>query len=163
MHEKIELDENLRQYCIEKDQKDKYAAYLNCFVTSASGDAAGCLVLAKIDTAKLNSCVTSTDAEYSVTAGYNDKSTWVSGQFPKFSVESDLNTKYGVQGSPTIIINDALVEVATRSPESFKQTVCQAFNNPPAECSQALSGDVVSAGFGAGTTGASDSAAGCAQ
>ena len=37
MHGKKEIDENLRQYCIQKEQPDKYAAYLGCFTTSAIG------------------------------------------------------------------------------------------------------------------------------
>jgi len=59
-----------------------------------------------------------------------------------------LNEKYGVQGSPTVVINDKVVSVSTRSPEKFKEIVCQAFNTPPAECSQTLPEEVSSPGFG---------------
>ena len=31
MHEKKEIDENTRQYCIEKEQTSKFTAYLKCF------------------------------------------------------------------------------------------------------------------------------------
>jgi hypothetical protein len=32
MHEQKEADENVVQYCIQKNQKDKYVKYLNCFL-----------------------------------------------------------------------------------------------------------------------------------
>ncbi len=162
MHEKKEIDENLTQYCIQKNEKEKYAAYLSCFVKD--GNSSQCLTEANINKSTLNSCVSATDSQYGVTAGYNDKSTWLSGQYPKFNVNDDLNQKYGVQGSPTIVINDKVVEVTNRSPESFKQVVCNAFNTPPAECSQTLSTDAASPGLGEATTGSTTgSAGGCAQ
>jgi hypothetical protein len=32
MHGQKEADENVVQYCIQKEQKDKYIDYLNCFL-----------------------------------------------------------------------------------------------------------------------------------
>jgi len=160
MHEKKEIDENLTQYCIQKEEKEKYADYLNCFVIS--GDSGKCLSQAGIDQGKTASCVSATDKEFSVTSLYNDKSTWLSGQFPKFNVNTDLNQQYGVQGSPTIVINGQTANISPRSPEKFKEVVCSAFNSSPTECSQTLSGDSPSAGIGGGTTG-SASSGGCGQ
>ncbi len=159
MHEKIELDENLRQYCIQKEEKEKYSDYLSCF--AASGDYQKCFSQAGIDQGRIENCVFETDKEFKITTLYNDKSTWLNGTFPKFDVQGDLNTKYGVQGSPTIIINDKEVSVSPRSPETFKEIVCQAFNSQPEECSQTLSSDVPSTGIGAGTGSSTDG--GCAQ
>lgn len=168
MHGKMEVDENLRQYCIQKDQTDKYSAYLQCFVDSAAPTASGtaadyaaCLTKAGVDKAKLNSCVASADKQFNVTKDYNDKSTWISGTYPKFEINNDLNEKYGVQGSPTIVINDKEVNVSSRSPQSFLNTVCAAFNNPPDECKTTLSGDEQSTGFGAGTAAAGSASGGC--
>jgi len=146
MHEKKEIDENLRQYCIQKEQKEKYYDYLSCFVKD--GNFEGCLSEAKIDTTKMESCISKTDEQYKITSQYNDKSTWLNGSFPRFDVYTDLNEKYGVQGSPTVVINDVVVEVNPRSPEKFKETICQAFNSPPEECSQTLSNTAFSSGFG---------------
>ena len=39
----------------------------------------------------------------------------------------------GISGSPTIYINDYNYREA-RTSESFKQTICEAFLNPPEEC-----------------------------
>ncbi len=80
---------------------------------------------------------------------YNNRSTWVSGMFPRFNVEADLNTKYGVRGSPTLVINDKVVSI-NRSPEAYKEAICSAFTNPPEECNQKLSESPTSPGFGGG-------------
>ncbi len=159
MHEKKEIDENLTQYCIQKEEKDKYSSYLSCFVTS--GDSGKCLSQAGIDKGKIDNCISATDKEFNVTSLYNDKSTWLNGNYPKFNVHADLNEEYGVQGSPTIVINDQIVNVSPRSPEKFKEVVCQAFNSPPEECSQILSNEAPSSGIGGGT--GSSSGGGCAQ
>lgn len=148
MHGKKELDENLRQYCIQKDQNEKYSSYLSCFVKD--GDFEKCLVEAKINEDKMNSCISQTDQEYKITQFYNDKSTWLNGRFPKFDVNTDLNKKYGVRGSPTLVINDKVVNVRERSPEAIKSAICLAFKEKPPECSQTLSSDVTSPGFGEG-------------
>jgi hypothetical protein len=170
MHGKKEIDENLRQYCTQKEQGDKYNAYLKCFIEgTASADGTGeyakCLTDTGIDKTKLNACIASIDKEFKVTSDYNDKSTWVSGSFPKFAVNDDLNAKYNVQGSPTIVINDAdaSAAISSRSPEAFKQVVCSSFKNEPDECKTALSGDQPSSGFGAGTEDAASAGGGCAN
>lgn len=148
MHDKKELDENLRQYCIQKEEKDKYADYLGCFVQD--GNSEKCLSNAKINKTKLDSCVVETDNEYKVTEQYNDQSTWLNGSYPKFDVQAGLNEKYGVKGSPTIVINGVVADIGPRSPEKFKETICQAFSQPPASCSQTLSNEASSPGFGSG-------------
>ena len=169
MHGKMEVDENLRQYCIQKEQTDKFAAYLQCFVDSkaptASATAADygtCLTKAGIDQAKLNSCVATSDKQFNVTKDYNDKSTWISGSYPKVEINNDLNEKYGVQGSPTIVINEKETDVSPRSPEQLLKTVCGAFNNQTDECKTTLSSDQPSTGFGTGTAAASTTGGGCA-
>jgi len=148
MHEKKEIDENLRQYCVQKEQREKYSNYLSCFVKD--GNFEKCLSEAGIDKDKMNSCISQTDQTYKITQSYNDKSTWLNGNYPKFDIYTDLNEKYGVQGSPTVVINDAVANVE-RSPEKFKEAVCQAFNTPPAECSQKLPEEATSPGFGLNT------------
>jgi len=160
MHGKQEIDENLRQYCIQNQNKEEFAKYLDCF--AKTGEVDSCLSQTSINQTELSECVASADDQFKITSQYDDKSTWVSGQYPKFDIHQDLNEKYSVQGSPTVIINDQEVSVAERSPEAFKNLVCQAFNNPPQECSQTLSTDVPAAGIGSETTSGS-SGGGCGQ
>lgn len=160
MHDKKEIDENLNQYCIQKNEKNKFSNYLSCFVQS--GDSQKCLAEVGIDQAKLSSCISETDAQYQIYSQYDDKSTWLNGTYPKFDINADLNENYGVGGSPTIVINDKIVNVSPRSPEKFKEIICSAFSSAPAECSQVLSGDAASAGIGGGTDN-SDSNGGCGE
>ncbi|RLJ01721.1 MAG: hypothetical protein DRP10_03390 [Candidatus Aenigmatarchaeota archaeon] len=174
MHGKKELDENLRQYCIQLEQEDTFYEYLSCFVVT--GNYTKCLEEAKIDKTKLNSCTERVDKEYNITEMYNDRSTWVSGRFPLFNVEADLNEKYGVRGSPTLVINDIVITsnrvcdsdddclsfercrqiggrkfcMMDRAPEAYKEAICSAFTNPPEECNQKLSESPTSPGFGGG-------------
>ncbi|MGC9059123.1 MAG: DsbA family protein [Candidatus Aenigmatarchaeota archaeon] len=154
MHGEKEVYENLRQYCIQKDQREKFYDYMLCFVQS--GDYQKCINEAKIDVNKLNLCMNETDAKFNVTKNYKDKSSWLNGYYPLFLVEKDLNDKYHVGGSPTIIINDQEVSI-NRSPEAFKEAICSAFTNPPAECNEKLSSEVASPGIGPLTGGSSSS------
>jgi len=160
MHGLKEVEENTRQYCIEKDQSDKYIPYLQCF--TGKDDYAACLASAGVNTKNLDSCVASVNKQYGIIDKYNDQSTWVNGQYPQYPIYADLNTQYGVQGSPTLIINGAEAQ-ANRTPEDVKQAICASFTNPPSECQTTLSNTPTSAGFGttAGTAAASGGA-GCA-
>jgi len=158
MHEKQEIDENLVQYCINKEEKSKYNDYLGCFLSS--GDSAACMVTAQIDQTKNKKCVTDTDNQFGVTKSYNDKSTW-RGQFPPFDVQREDNQKYGVQGSPTLIIN-GVETTSARDPQSLLTTICGSFNEAPPECNQELSSETPAPGFGDGTT-SNSAAADCVQ
>jgi thiol-disulfide isomerase/thioredoxin len=160
MHGKKEIDENMRQYCIQKEQNEKFTSYLKCFVVD--GDYEKCLDEVGIDKVKLDSCINETDEQYNVTGMYNDKSTWSGGRFPMFPVEAELNSKYGVRGSPTLVINGKTVSV-TRSPEAVKQTICSAFNEPPKECEQTLSSNTEQPGLGqmGASSGSGSSGGGC--
>jgi hypothetical protein len=146
MHGEEEINENLIQYCIQKQEPQKFIDYLGCFVKD--GDSQECLLGAKIDQGILAECIATTDGEYNIYSQYEDQSTWLNGQFPRFDVHTALNEQYGVRGSPTVVINGSAVEVSPRSPEQFKQVVCQSFNSPPEECQQNLSETAFSSGFG---------------
>ncbi len=145
MHDLKEVEENTRQYCIQKEQSDKYVEYIKCF--AASGDSASCVASSGVNKSKMDKCYSAADKQFGVMAQYNDKAKWLSGRFPVYPIHADLNTKYGVQGSPTLIINGVQAEVA-RTPEAVKQAICAAFNNPPAECGQQLATTGYNAGFG---------------
>jgi protein-disulfide isomerase len=160
MHGQQELNENLKEYCIDKNQKDKLLPYLTCFLKSS--DSAACLKSAGVNQSKLDSCVKSADKEFKVTEQFTSKENW-NGSYPPFDVHKADNTKYGVQGSPTLVINGTSAESA-RDSASLLKTICSAFNNQPDVCSTAkLSSASPSAGFGEGTEASSGSTAGCAE
>lgn len=146
MHGQKEVEENTRQYCIEKDQPAKYQAYLKCF--TGSGDFTSCLTQTGMSESSLASCVNATNKTYKTMDLFKDQTTWLSGRYPQYPVHADLNTKYGVQGSPTLVINGAQVDNVGRTAEAVKQAICASFNNPPAECQQTLPNTAYQPGFG---------------
>ena len=147
MHGQTEIDEQLKQICIKEEQNDKFNDYLACFLED--GDTDRCLAEVSINVAKMESCVAKTDAQYKVTELFKDKSTWLSGNYPLFNVHKADNEKYGVGGSPTLVINGEQASSA-RSPAAYLATICAAFNEAPKECtdSEGVSTETYSPGFG---------------
>lgn len=159
MHGEEEVTEQLRQYCIQKNEPQKFAAYLTCFLEA--GDAELCDVKTGVKKYLLNQCVTATDAEHKVTELLEDESSWVSGQFPQFNIHKEDNEKYGVQGSPALVINGEMIQ-SGRDSASLLAAVCSGFEEQPAECETELSSDQPAPGFGDGTDASGASAdAGC--
>lgn len=153
MHGEKEVQENLRQYCIAKEQNAKLLPYLKCFLKADTS--AACLKSSGVDEAKMNACYQTADKQFKVTQALTDKSGW-KGNYPPFAVNDADNTKYDVQGSPTLIINGTSVSSA-RDSASLLKAICSAFNTAPEECQKQLSTAAPSAGFGEGaTTGATD-------
>jgi hypothetical protein len=149
MHGEKEVKEQLNQYCIEKDQNEKFLPYLTCFLGTDGGDTAGetCLAETKIDQAALTSCTEETDAEFSIMANLEDKEGWLNGRFPKFMTHNDENVQYGVQGSPSLVINGAKVN-SGRDAASILNLVCSSFETQPEECTAELSAEAPASGFG---------------
>ncbi|AHB41649.1 hypothetical protein P148_SR1C00001G0861 [candidate division SR1 bacterium RAAC1_SR1_1] len=129
MHGKKEAEENVRQYCIQDQQKDKYTKYLECFLKE-EGKSESCLSEVGIDTSKLNSCYTDTFKKYNI-----EELLASGGQNPSFPVNADESKSFGVQGSPTLVINGAIVN-AGRSANDYKEAICNAFNDKPAICNE---------------------------
>ena len=161
MHDKKEIGENLRQYCIQKNEPEKLTAYLANFLKTGEGTEDESMKEAGINAAQVTSCMTAADKEFQVTASYDDKSTWNNGQFPQFNVDKADNEKYGVQGSPTLVINETVAQ-SGRDSASLLKTICSGFENAPEECSHELSSAAPSPGFGEGTS-ASASDASCGE
>lgn len=159
MHDKTELDEQLNQYCIQKEEPAKLIPYLYCFLEA--GDTQGCLAKTGVNTTRLNSCVSATDKEYGVTVGYNDKSTWKSDRFPVFAVYQADNTAYGITGSPGLVVNGKKIS-SGRDSASLLKTICAGYTDEPAACASELTSAAPSAGFGFSGTGGSDGG-GCAE
>ncbi|KKR21927.1 MAG: hypothetical protein UT50_C0002G0018 [Candidatus Moranbacteria bacterium GW2011_GWA2_39_41] len=160
MHGDKEIDENLRQYCIQKNQPARLSAYLTCFLKKGEGTADACMTFARVSTGAIKSCVAQTDTQFNVKKDAVDKSKWSNGQFPPFGVDKTDNVKYGVQGSPTLVVNGVTAQ-SGRDSASILKAICGAFNNAPKECEAKLSVTAPAAGFGEGTATAGASAASC--
>ncbi len=157
MHGETEVKEELNQYCIQKEQNDKFLTYLKCFLKEGNGES--CLSEAKIDKAKLTSCTEKADAEFDITKNFEDESTYLSGRFPLFNINKEDNEKYSVGGSPTLIINGVQAE-SGRDSASYLNAICSAFNTAPEECSEKLSSTAYQAGFGYDEGSASEASCG---
>jgi hypothetical protein len=155
MHGKTEIDENTRQYCIQKEQGDRYIPYLVCFLNDSNYSR--CIVSANVSSTPLNACMNATDAAYNITGLFNDQASWLEDQggnpaYPLYMVNMADNQKYGVQGSPTLVINGAEAS-SGRDSASVLSAICNAFNAKPGECGTTLSSAAPSAGFGYTGTG----------
>ncbi len=145
MHDKEELDEQLTQYCIQKEEKSKLLSYLDCFNKTGISDQ--CQNEVAINKSKISSCVASSDKEFKISESYNDKNTWVNETYPIFPIFQDDNEKYGVQGSPTLVINGE-ISSSERDSQSLLDLACSGFINQPEECQTKLSDVAPSFGFG---------------
>ena len=139
MHGDKEEKETYRQVCIREEQKDKYLDYLKCFLED--GDSERCLTKTKIDRTKLGSCISNNAKNY-------------------YASDSELSQKYGVRGSPTLVINGQMVS-SGRASASFLNSICSAFNDVPEECNEELSSESPSPGFGYSASSGSNSQAQC--
>ncbi|VVB77540.1 Thioredoxin [uncultured archaeon] len=147
MHGDKEEKETYNQVCIREEQSSKYFDYLTCFLASTGNedDAKKCLDTAKIDKTKLTACLSN---DYKKAKEY-------------YEIDKKLSNQYGVQGSPTLVINGAQIN-SGRSAEALKTSICSGFNTSPSECSQKLSTDNPGPGFGTASSsgGSSPSASG---
>lgn len=112
MHGDTEETETYNQVCIREEQSSKYLTYLREFLNE--GDSEAALTKAGIDKAKLATCVKEKAKDY-------------------YATDSALSEKYGVQGSPTLVVNGVIAS-SGRSADAYLQTACSAFNSVPDKC-----------------------------
>ncbi|NCP72146.1 hypothetical protein GW835_02015 [archaeon] len=158
MHDIVEVEEQLLQYCIQEEFNDKFNDYLYCFLEDGNTDR--CLEETQITRDSLDTCITETDQEFNVMASYEDKASWLNGRYPKFLVHDADNLKYGVQGSPTLVINGTVVN-SNRDPQSLLNTICSGFETLPRACNEVLSSASPTPGFGFSQTTTSTTDATC--
>lgn len=157
-----EVEEQLRQYCIQEEQNDKYIDYLTCFLgkTGTAEDAQSCLEETGVDTAALATCEATTDEEYNVMANLENKDSWLNGRFPLFDINKEDNEKYSVGGSPTLVINGVTAQ-AGRDSISLLAAICASFENAPEECNTEFEAVSPSPGFGWEASETANNAAAC--
>lgn len=144
-----EVEEQTNQYCIQKEQNDKFLDYLTCFL--GEGDGEGCLTEVGIDKVKLDACYKATDEEFDITKNLEDEASWSGGRYPQFLIYAEENEIYGIRGSPTLVINGVQAS-SGRDSASLLSAICNAFNEEPSECSTEFEAGTPSPGFGWGET-----------
>jgi hypothetical protein len=145
MHGKKEIDEQLTQYCIQREHIDRYIPYLRCFLVD--GNTSGCLNLTGINASDLAGCTQSADIEYNITQSYINRNTWISGRFPPFDIYKEETEQYDIYASPTLLVNGTIIDTY-RDPKSLLETVCAGFAAKPASCDANLSDASPAPGFG---------------
>ena len=141
MHDPEET-ETPRQVCIREEQSEKYLPYLRCFLEE--GNSESCLIEATIDQNSMNECVNSGRAE------------------SYYAEDSELSQAYGVQGSPTLVVNGAIVN-SGRDSASYLDSVCKGYldESVPSLCGTQLSDVSPAPMWGWDTSSASGSDAQC--
>ena len=122
MHGEEEATENLRQICIREEQPSKYWNYVSCQIKA--GDSKGCETQTGIDSSTLSACLA--DSNRGVAYAKED---------------FDLNSKYDITGSPTLMVADSRIYESSfggRSSDAIKEIVCCASTTEPGFCSQTL-------------------------
>lgn len=146
LHGEPEDTENFRQICIREEQGDKFLAYIQCTLNSTDpyhpADVNTCMRQLGINANQVTSCMNTKAADY-------------------YADDSQASQGYGVQGSPTLIINGVDAQV-NRSPAAILSAVCSAFENAPEECNTELPTAQASPGFGYSASSADTAAIQCA-
>ena len=126
LHGQKEVEQNEREACVLKNNgKDKWMEFVT-YVNAKCGSDGACWEegarSAKLDTAKIKSCVAS------------------SGLALMKEDEKAANAA-SASGSPTMMINGVSSKAVYQygNSEAYKQAICDAFNTAPAECEKALS------------------------
>jgi len=131
MHGEKEAQENLTQICLREEENSKYFAYLSCFLKK--GDNQGCLTEAGVDQEKLEGCK-------------NDGSRGLAYAQRDF----DLQNKYQVTGSPTLILNGQNIsefDFGGRTAEAIKTLLCCGFEGNLTYCDKTLTEEQSATGF----------------
>lgn len=157
MHGDKEINENLIQHCVQKNNPEKLNRYLDCFNRKGEGKSDTCLATVGIVGSKIKACVAETDKQFSIAQKAADKNNWSGGKFPPFDLDKDQNDAYKIEGSPTLVLN-GVITTSKRDPASLLKTICQSFNSQPKECEAKLSTETPSSSFGEGTAKASNDA-----
>jgi hypothetical protein len=125
MHGIQELNQDVRELCVQKYQQDKLWSFIeamNSGCTAQNADSCWEAVAKNvgIDTAEIKTC-------------QKNEALAILEQ------EVQLGKKYGISGSPQLVINDAEYSGA-RSASGYKAAICAGFNSAPSECSQEVQG-----------------------
>jgi len=126
MHGIQELNQGIRELCVQKYQKDKLWDFIK-------------QVNANCNYQDVDSCWDSIARGVGVDVDMVKKCENEEG-LAMAEQELQLNKKYGITGSPQLVINDEEYN-GSRSAEAYKTAICEGFNALPNECSQTLSND----------------------
>ncbi len=123
MHGVKETEEDIREICIAKEYGwDKYWEYMkvqlsNCSLSNIDTCWKESAQQVGIDVQKIEDCVQQNGQKY-------------------LEEEYNLTTKYGISGSPTLVINNEFKQTGLVPIDKYQQMICNAFTQEPPECSE---------------------------
>jgi len=129
LHGTPEAQEDLRQICILKKNPDQFWEYIGQFNEACYPQYQ--------DAGKLETCWRNVTATLGIDAGSIE--TCASGEEGLSLLKADeaLSNANGASASPTLIINGQVYR-GSRTPNAYKQAICDRFVTAPAECSTVL-------------------------
>jgi len=133
LHGEQELNQDVREICVLKYQPEKFWDFILTINKKANSEDVDKKweEIAKevgIDIQKIKDCAS------------KEKNSLL-------DAEIKLTDKYGVSGSPTLVINDTVYN-GQRTTNSYKDAICAGFKNQPAECKTKLSDEQKSSSSG---------------
>ena len=133
LHGDQELNQDIREICVQKYQKDKlwdFIKEINSKATSQNVNAKweGIAKNLGIDVNQIKQCQI-------------DEGPTLLNQ------EIKLTDKYKISGSPTLLINETIFQ-GSRTSEAYKEAICSGFKVAPQECNKKLSGATSNASSG---------------
>ncbi|MFA5331444.1 MAG: hypothetical protein WC342_03615 [Methanoregula sp.] len=132
LHGAKEVQEDLRQVCIAQNYPNLYWEYLEGFDSR-------CYPLSGNSTA-MDACRGNLTASFGMDGTAITSCAAGNSSVGTLASDESSGNALGVQGSPTLIINGVTYNGA-RTPEAYKEAVCNSFNVPPAACSTNLSSE----------------------
>jgi glutaredoxin len=126
MHGTQELNQDVRELCVQKYQKEKFWDFVKQINASCNyQDVDACWEkVAKNSGIDVN----------------NVKTCFTEEKISLLQSEVELGKKYDISGSPQLIINDKEF-TGSRGAEAYKSAICAGFNTVPEECSTSLGSD----------------------
>ena len=141
LHGPVEVQEDLRQACIEKNARDKFWGYLDGFNAACSSLAGNASAAA--------ACSTKVSSSLGIAPASIDSCATLPEGITLLSSDEASAVRAGATASPTLLINGVTYSGA-RTPEAYKQAICGSFTTPPAGCGTNLSTQTAAAGGSCG-------------
>lgn len=136
LHGPPEAQEDLQQVCINRYYPEKFWEYLTAFNKACYPSWQNAAVLA--------SCRQNTTASLGIDQAKIDTCAGGEEGIALLKADEAASAKDRATASPMLFINGVKYSGA-RTPEAFKQAICNSFETPPSECSTVLSSTSASA------------------
>jgi len=139
LHGLPEAQEDLRQVCIQKNYPQKFWDYIESFNTR-------CYSLSQ-NPASLDTCWRNTTASLGIDTAAIDTCATGSDGLGMLGEDETKADQVGATASPTLFINGVKYSGA-RTPEAYKQAICNSFDAAPPECGTILAASQQAASAG---------------